>query len=298
MKGTKEEGGRQLRPRVGAMNPDDTRMISLMLKYLHEHQMNEELTRLQARIQQGRGEKAEIMMEFPNLPWEQVSGMLKGELRTIATVVLPTEPPAKRGRVEDSEEDSEEEEEEVVPRGTQRVQDKRTSQILNTEMVNLRWMKLAKPRNEKLSSTCLETLSQGVQEYMHFLLDSVYLTAQVRTQCQISNFETTRETSNPAKILREFEEQEKEKRKEQLREEQQARQRKRPKDSDQSQAIAEAMAGKRGSMSQEADYTLSAPAKDVVTLKDVLSTLEGDLQWRKSSFLQRLYTCGVTEKGQ
>jgi hypothetical protein len=95
-----------------------------------------------------------------------------------------------------------------------------------------------------------------------------------------------------------LEEQEKEKRKDQLREEQQARQRKRPKDSDQSQAIAEAMAGKRGSMPQEADCTLSAPAKDVVTLKDVLSTLEGDLQWRKSSFLQRLYTCGVTEKGQ
>lgn len=295
MKGAKEEGGMRLRARVGAMNPDDTRLISLMLRYLHEHQMNEELTRLQARLQ-GRGEKAEIMMEFPNLPWDLVSGMLRGELRTIPTVVLPSEPPAKRGRVEESEEDSSEEE--PVVRGVQRVQEKRTSQILNTEMVNIRWMKLAKPRNEKLSPACLETLSQGVQEYMRFILDSVYLTSQIRSQCQISNFETIRETSNPAKILRELEEQEKEKRKEQLREEQQARQRKRPKDSDYSQGLADAFAGKKPTALAEIDLVSSAPAKDIVTLKDVLSTLEADVQWRKSAILQRMYTCGVSEKGQ
>ena len=234
------------------MNPDDTRLISLMLRYLHEHQMNEELTRLQARLQ-CRGEKAEIMLEFPNLPWDLVSGMLRGELRTIPTVVLPSEPPAKRGRVEmeESEEDSSEE----------------------------------------------EPVVRGVQEYMRFILDSVYLTAQIRTQCQISNFDTVRETSNPGKILRELEEQEKERRKEQLREEQQARQRKRPKDSDLFQGIADAFAGKRPSALQEVEHLLPTPVKDVVTLKDVLSTLEGDVQWRKSAILQRLYTCGVSERG-
>ena len=286
----------RLRARVGAMNPDDTRLISLMLRYLHEHQMNEELTRLQARLQ-CRGEKAEIMLEFPNLPWDLVSGMLRGELRTIPTVVLPSEPPAKRGRVEMEESEEDSSEEEPVVRGVQRVQEKRTSQILNTETVNIRWMKLARPRNEKLSPACLETLSQGVQEYMRFILDSVYLTAQIRTQCQISNFDTVRETSNPGKILRELEEQEKERRKEQLREEQQARQRKRPKDSDLFQGIADAMAGKRPSALQEVEHLLPTPVKDVVTLKDVLSTLEGDVQWRKSAILQRLYTCGVSEKG-
>lgn len=297
MKGVKEDGGMRLRARVGAMNPDDTRLISLMLKYLHSNRMTEELTRLTARIQQGKAEKAEIMQEFPNLPWDAVSGQLKGELRTIPTVVLPAEPPAKRGRTEpeESEEDSEEEE---APRTMQRLQDKRTSQTLNVEQVNNRWMKTAKPRSEKLSSACMETLSQGVQEYMRSLLECVYLNAQMRSQCQISNFEFTRETSHPAKVLRELEEQEKERRKEQLREEQQARQRKRPKESDISQGIAEAFAGKRPLPSQDIDPLLPVPVRDLVTIKDVLSVLESDPHWRKTAFLQRLYTCGVIEKGQ
>ena len=284
------------------MVSEDMSVFNVMLKHLTDTQKLSDMQRLQSKIQQGSYAKEDAMIDFPHLPWIKILSFISNaQHKTVQPVVLPADPPSKRPRPDSEEDDSrsdsyEDEESQAVPNPS-RLPRQKPNSVLNHENVNIRWVKIARPRGgEKLSPSSMETLSQGVQEYMKFMLDSVSKATQYRSASQLSNFDTTLTISSPSEILKEVEEKEKEERKEQLRLEQQAKQRKRVREGDMNQGISDAMNTSKRQVSAPDIDMPSLPVREVVTLKDVLTVLEGDAQWRKSAFLQRLYSCSITER--